>query len=356
VVFRSIYRDTFLGVVLLLFVGTNLLAQQTDIADQPFRAGNTLPEDLLKSKVAVFMELPKNSITGSPQWEKLAGQLHETLRLNGVDAVAYYRWQDLTAGADATNGFISDISNRGIKNVIVFRIKPEKSEYQLMVVPFDPENNFYNSSQVTWGATDSELESLLRGLAFDLSQSGLVRENFLITELPEFFTDTKIFRNRRFESFNPDLKLDKLAVPEMSSQASVSTDTVISTSDQQLRTIMEQYPFAFEMVDNQRDEDLLRKAGFQFILLRLHSSGHALQTLLDYPASEGDSLLSIRRSPDGSFSQPIAKDQPVYKYYIKHIYTGDVYLGDQWDGDPQWTVALENHFLNLKAALKVKEN
>jgi hypothetical protein len=31
----------------------------------------------------------------------------------------------------------------------------------------------------------------------------------------------------------------------------------------------------------------------------------------------------------------------VTKYYIKHINSGDIYLGEQWDGDDNWYEALE---------------
>jgi hypothetical protein len=33
----------------------------------------------------------------------------------------------------------------------------------------------------------------------------------------------------------------------------------------------------------------------------------------------------------------------VYKYYVKHINSGDIYLGEQWDGDDTWQDALFNH-------------
>ena len=346
----SLYRWVLLGICFIM--DASLLAQDVASATQPFKSGSVFPENFLTTKVAVILEVPATHTDEGPMWQQLADQLHEVFRSNAIDAVAYYRWEDLSAGPDASKGFMTDIEARSIKNLIVFKhTSSNPQDFQLMVTPFNPEINFYDSQQVTWGGSDSVLESLLQRFAFDLSQSGLKKENFLINELPEFFIDTKIFRNRRFESYNPDLKLDKLAVPRNTMEGDS-----LNMLDRQTQAIMQQYPFNYELADYKKGEELLRSAGFQFVLLRLHSSGEALQVLLDYPASDVDSLQSIKRSPEGAFSKSVPKGQTVFKYYIKHIYTGDVYLGDQWDADPNWSVALENHLLNLRAALKVKQN
>jgi len=40
---------------------------------------------------------------------------------------------------------------------------------------------------------------------------------------------------------------------------------------------------------------------------------------------------------------------PIYKYYIKHIRTGEIYLGKQWDAAESWHEALNNYLNNLTA-------
>jgi DNA-directed RNA polymerase subunit L len=45
----------------------------------------------------------------------------------------------------------------------------------------------------------------------------------------------------------------------------------------------------------------------------------------------------------------------VTKYYVKHINSGEVFLGEQWDGDDNWNDALKNHLNNLMEKLGDKK-
>ena len=38
----------------------------------------------------------------------------------------------------------------------------------------------------------------------------------------------------------------------------------------------------------------------------------------------------------------------VVKYYIKLLVRDELYIGPEWDADPDWRVALRNFLINLK--------
>jgi len=62
--------------------------------------------------------------------------------------------------------------------------------------------------------------------------------------------------------------------------------------------------------------------------------------------------VTVKQNGGRAILRSIPKRAPVYKYYIKHIYSGDVYLGTGWDADETWQEALQNHMDNLLKALE----
>jgi hypothetical protein len=95
------------------------------------------------------------------------------------------------------------------------------------------------------------------------------------------------------------------------------------------------YPFEYQLVGQNMSEDLMRKAGFHYVLRYLHAEESSLLTLLDY------------QIPDNATGFG-------YKYYFKHLITGDIYLGDKWDSRPGWQEALRVHLMNMRQSLKVE--
>ena len=61
------------------------------------------------------------------------------------------------------------------------------------------------------------------------------------------------------------------------------------------------------------------------------------------------------KNKDGKVTlRSIPVNAPVYKYYVKHLYTKDVYTGDKWDADETWEDALQNFIMKMKADLKLR--
>ena len=128
------------------------------------------------------------------------------------------------------------------------------------------------------------------------------------------------------------------------------------SNNRQLAGMMKDiYPFDYGLIESVPDDlQELRKDGYQFILLKMHASGETIKRLLDYEINPNQDQYVTQKRPTGGnmIIRRIPKEAPVYKYYIQHISSGRVYLGEQWDADELWSDALENHINNLKYSRK----
>jgi hypothetical protein len=70
--------------------------------------------------------------------------------------------------------------------------------------------------------------------------------------------------------------------------------------------------------------------------------------------SKSESAIASITYPDGGDAQlkNIPSQTPVYKFYFKHIDSGNVFLGTKWDADITWEQALKNQYRAFKAELK----
>ena len=290
-----------------------------------------LPQTLQSTRSAVFLKIDPSEGIDSAAYYAMAKEFHKGLAALNIDAVAYYRWQDLNAGFDATASYLEDLADREIDQIIILEV--QQGTYHVYIVPTDHEKGLMDTSEA-WHISGNTLESTILAMTRNVQQAGLEVSNFLILESPEFFIDTPIFKKNRFESFQPDLKLDKLAVPLFHS---ADPGNIQNSDDQELQTLMElQYPFEYELVGNTMSEDLMRKAGFHYVLRYLYAEESTLLTLLDYQPTPDD---------PSRFG---------YKYYFKHLVTGDIYLGENWDSRPGWQEALTLHLSNMRRSLGVE--
>lgn len=295
--------------------------------------GSDLPEELQATRSAVFLKISSmDSTTEATDWEGMAEELHKNLVAMHIDAVAYYRWQDLNAGFDATSSYLEVLKGREINQIILLSI--DHGKFQIFIIPTDDNPGLLATDHPTWHTSSNSLEGAIETLASTVRRAGLDIANFLIAESPEFFIDTDIFLKNRFESFQPDLKLDKLAAPLFFGKDPENPE---NPEDMDLESIMHsQYPFSYELVSTDLTEDLMKKAGFQYVLRYLHTDESTLKILLDYTDPANNS------------------SKPEYKFYIKHLITGDIYLGNTWDSQASWQAALKMHLNNMKKSLKVK--
>ena len=317
----------------LLTVSTVDAQNFLDQAYEQLQKGTELPENLRSTRSIVLVRSQLSTpLTSGNGFEMLTTQFHQNLIEMDIDAVAYFRWQDLVAGFDATNSYIKTIKDRDISQIIILQAQP--SSYELYITHTSEENALFDLDRPTWHSGSNTLEGLMENLATAVRMNDLEIANFLIAETPEFFIDTRIFTKNRFSSFQPDLKLDKLAVPLFHG---TDHETLNNSDDQELKSIMQtQYPFSYELVSSEMTEDLMKKAGFHYVLRYLHGEESTLLTLLDY---------------DDNSDEPTKMG---YKFYAKHLISGDIYLGNSWDNRSSWQSALNTHLRNLKKSLKVE--
>lgn len=329
-----------------------------------------IPEQLLATRTVVFVHLENENKIRGP-WKKLAEKAHNYFYKLGIDPIAYYYLDDVLAGPEVTKAIAGDLIKRKVENIIFLK-RDENKVFSVTITEFNQKENLVSNGQKAWKNQNDELEKVMINLYRTIGKKNYEKKNLLILETPAFYKDTQIISGRRFESYQQDLKLDKLAVPlyqkiELPDNISNSNENNqviknvklhnnnIAAENDELSRIMQQYPFEYEIIDtsNKTDAQLIAD-GFQFVFMRIHSTGKAIKELLDYETSPSETdYVTLRANSSGDtnlITYPV--DLNVYKFYIKHLYTGDTFLGSKWDADTTWTSALKNYIENMKIDLK----
>jgi len=312
---------------------------------------SAIPKDLQITKTIVVISIDNESMLRG-DWKSLAEEAHFYIKKLSIDAVVYFYIDDLIAGYDVQKAIADQMIRRDIKNI--FMLSKDKingrDQFLGVLTPFNQEPSFISNNQLTWKTQTSDLEILFRNLARSIDNADLALENLLIIDFPEYYRGSDIIRGRRFEILNTDLRIDNLAVPKFvdlpipNSSEAQSTASMIAVIEgenknnlernSKIEQLMSTYPYKFEIVPYEYDEKKLLAKGFQFVLMRLKSSGFNVRKLLGYEISDDISeLITIKKNRQGEVNvKAIPIDATVYKYYVKHINSGDIYLGEQWDG------------------------
>ncbi len=312
-----------------------------------------LPKDVLFTKSVVLIN--DHTQQKANAWKELSQEAHKTFRDAGIDAVAYYYFDDVKAGRDVSRKLAEGLKQRQIKNIVV--ISKTEGGCGLVITPFSGNAFFFEKNQQAYKQTASSCDQLLIELGKAAYRNKAEVQNYLINDQPEFFVGAgSVVKGHREEAFAKDLKLDKMAVPrfqedDLSSMQNpapgIADTTQVNHLNESLAGIMDNYPYAYDLVDSGIDEDKLRQSGYQFILLKLHTSKAHIQDMLGYSQKEETGQKS---------SGSIIEDQAsVYKFYVKHIYTGDVYVGDVWDASKDWQQALHHYIQNMRKSLNISE-
>lgn len=334
------------------------------------RQSELLPKNFLSSKSIVIVDIPSKAgnmpIRGD--WKNFSKKVHETFIKSGVDAVGYYHIDDIFSGAEISEHFAKKLKKREIKNLIfILEGAPSTTpRYSMIITPFNGKGSFMNKGQKAWAGESQELDKLLNTLYQTASQAKIRKSNLLITELPEFFGKAKIAGSKRFESFQPNLKGETLAVPlfekieaadnlpENVRKVIAELNATADANNKTLEIIMENYPYKYKFVDAGLSEKELNDKGMQYVLKHVNTIGKNIKQSLGYKYddAETDFLSTVYEDGKNSFLK-IPVDAYVFKYYIKQNFTKSIYLGTKWDADTSWEKSLTNHLLNLKEELKV---
>ena len=337
--------------------------------------GTMIPKELLSEKTAVFIDDQLAPALGKPSSQAFAEEAHTTFHRLGIDAVAYYNLDLVMAGTPVTRAFAENIKKRGISFALILKRTTTSSQdtaYSLTLGRISENDLFFEAGQPAFQLQNNNLANLMQSLVRAVSTSGIERTNFLILEKPEFFKKTNIFASRRYERYNPDLKLDRLAVP-LFEERGIPTKTPDGMSreeatrlvdrenqktiaaNEKLKSIMPQYPFGSGPVNKDQTETALRRDGYLFMLHNIHGRPATVSEILQYNSENPKAIFTSTTMVDGdTITKTLSPNEVVYKFYIKHLPTGEVFLGSHWDADTSWEAALENFINNLKFALKVQ--
>lgn len=372
-------NSIFFVALVIFFCQTTLFAQVLSSAELKMkRVLNTgskgIPKELQISKSIVIISMNDGESDLRGDWKSLAEAAHFYIKRLSIDAVLYFYVDDVLAGYDVQRSISQQLVNRDIKNILMLSKDKVngRDQYLGVLTPFNSNPDFISNNQLAWKTQTSDLEILFRNLARAIDQADLINENLLIIDKPEYYRGTDIIRGRRYEVFNTDLRIDRIAIPKFTDLPLPENEAALSSADMvnliksendnnlrnnaQIESMMGNYPYKFEIVPYEYDEKLLSSKGFQFVLMRINSSGRNVRQLLGYEISdEVNELITIKKDTAGNVNiKSIPIDGMVYKYYVKHLNSGDIYLGEQWDGDDNWRDAFSNHITTIVGKLEKK--
>ncbi len=299
---------------------------------------DTIPRNLLKTKSIVFLDIePSNK-----EWDKITGIVHDYLKKPGIDAVAYYNLQDIYAGLDVSRSFTLDFKKRDISNVIL--IKTEGATNKIAVTFADFNRYLDLKNQPAW-ILEGTLKEITNALYVKAANSGIVKENLLINDIPELGLLTDPVGGNRAAFFSIELNESKIAIPY-----TVASDTL------QMKELLDKYyPYDYGFVQEDVPEPELARIGYKYVLRYVRTSGQKIKKFYKYPDSDKvTDYPTIRRRDGKEEVKPIPKNQLVYKYYLKHLRSGRMFLGTEWDVDLVWSDALINHINRFKNEVGIR--
>lgn len=302
-------------------------------------ASNTFPKRILETKTVVLVSVPPKSTNPLVRgdWNEMAERAQPGFVKAGIDAVVYYYLDDIISGKESYEALLDNFDDRDLKNAIfLFR---ENGRYKIIVTDLQDRQYLLKKGQDAWIIEDTDLDNALDVLYKATANSGLVRKNLLIIDVPEYGRMAKVIDGRRGEFYDLNLSSEKLAIP-------VFADTA------EIRRVMANYPYKYDFVDPTLSEKEVRKKGFQYILYFTHASAKSVKQILEYETSESETDYVSEVMKDGKMEvASFNVNSPVFKFYVKHIYSTNVFLGKRWDASDSWQISLQNYVYNLRNEL-----
>jgi len=324
-----------IGFFLLLSIGTCSFAQSSSEKSVILGKLNFLdvvPEGLLSKRSIVLYD---ESIT-KPELEESQRAFQQT----GIDAVAYFVTDHVLAGPDPVKAFTTYLTLRGIDFLIFF----EKGKiYSLTFVRYNNTKALVGDSAPAWKQSNGSLSEMLQTI-FRSAITNQKKQNLLVNEYPETDVLLNYFTGRRNETFTSDVVSFKVAVVKWEEeQANAELEQILK----------DHFPVKYELVDPKLEERELWSRGFRTILRFVHTRGSVAKEILGYDLSQLANSLSTVYFVNGEADiKAIPANQTIYKFYVKHIEYGNIFLGKGWDADITWQDALRNHLQAMREALK----
>lgn len=315
------------------------------IFSQSFGQGG-LPEDFLDGKSVLL-------ISNSPQarpamtWSALSEEIHDGIVEAGGDPVAYYELEDVALSEETQAGYAEVFSKRLIKNIVIVTRK-SSGEVVLSILPYT-NNKSIVSNTGSFAMSSSSLAELKESL-FAAGRTVRTR-NLLVLDVPEFPASQGALTgaSKRFLNRNPlNLDVFKLGIPlsgvagesaflslyryDLLGKSGAAIEAEQAAEKSGLEGIFKSsYPHQVEYLNEAKTEGELLRDRVQFVLMRLEGRENDLKYSMGLPVVAGEEGARI-----------------VVKYYIKFLVRNELYIGPEWDADPNWRVALSQFLENLK--------
>ena len=310
-----------------------LFGQGVDSFLTKLKPGATVPSDLLATRSVVLHDYTFE--------QQELETIQKSFQQTGIDAVAYYANDLILSGRDITPVLVDYLIGREIKYLIF--LEKGVGFYSFTITPFNNKSDFIDAGQSAWRIKHNNLKEML-GFIYGTALNSQKKKNFLINDFPEPGIVPNIFKGRRSEYFSLDLKVDKLAVPKF------ENENMDKELEEFFKTV---YQFEYKLTDLATEEKELRKQSLMYVLCYIHTRDGAAKEILGYDMTKSESALASVTYPNGAMQlKTIPSETSVYKFYFRHIDSGNVYLGTKWDADVTWQEALRNYIKGFKGELK----
>jgi len=324
--------------VLLILLGPRSLLGQLSatekerISELNLKGG--LPEKLLSSRTAVFYHYNLS--------QKELDEVQLSFQRTGIDAIIHFELDKLFASKDVTKSFSDYLTKREITNLVF--VEKNDQEFRITITTFSGKETVVEPQQAAWSISNRLLTEALKTL-YSTASNQQKKLNLLINDSPETEAVINPIVGKRNDFYASDLKVDPLAIPKTGNE----------TIDKELEGIFQNnYPLKFKMTEPGVPEKELRRQGQLYVMGFLYTRGSAAKELLGYDMTKSESaLLSVTYHDGQQQIKNIPTNTPVFKFYFKHIDSGNVFLGTKWDADTTWQQALLNYINGMKAELRI---
>jgi hypothetical protein len=268
--------------------------------------------------------------------------LHESFVRTGIDAVGYFETEIVLAGGDAQRAYSKYFTKREI-GCLIF-IQKKSSGFSGSITTYNGKDSFADPGQTVWSKESATLNGWSNEV-YRTALSSYKKQNLLINDVAEIDLPVKIIEGNRNELFPYDLKIDNLAVPMFNDTATTK----------ELASIFKTYPLRYQLTDNTIADRDLRNKGFLYVLCVVQGRSAIAKEVLGYTVNRDETAFVSVTYPETQLQlKNIPADVPVYKFYIRHIDSGNVFLGNKWDADTTWQQALNNFIKGMKQEFKLQ--
>lgn len=349
IIYLSLFFIGFFGVC-----QPNRLSTQLGLLDY---SEDKVPAELFTSRSGVILRISDE--LSRKQWKKRSADFHSGFLQIGIDPVMYLFEQDLYANDKINESFVQLIRRRDIKNLII--ISKNADRYEMVIASGLNQQRFFTRTEA-WKAADIEPGTLLFKLGLIVKKSEFKFQNFLLLSEPTFVEDINFFKGSHLATYPGILRRQKLGVVIMDSlridnslaedkkAALIAYNQEVKRFNVTLEKLFEDYPYEWEMFSF-KDNEYAIASGIQYVFQLAQTSGSGVKDFLNYPDHTKETqIISVTPGnlPGEVHLKRLPVEQVVYKGYIYQARTDDVFVGTEWDADPNWQSAVRNFFFTLQ--------